>query len=94
MPNADARDKVIESLNRSKVYEKLAELVTVFAEPVTDWQGLMGYLLKEATPQAAYRRDIRRVGGSIPLARARWEPRHPLRGLVRHSCPHWTGAAL
>jgi hypothetical protein len=62
MPNAAARDRLIDSLNGSPVYGK-----NIFAEPVTDWRRLPGYLLKEATPQAAYRKNIRRVGGSIPL---------------------------
>jgi len=39
----------------------------VDARPVVNWPGLTGYLLKEATPQAQYRKGFRRVGGSIPL---------------------------
>jgi hypothetical protein len=41
----------------------------VLAEPVTDWPGLTGYLLKESTPQAWYgaHKSFRRIGGSIAL---------------------------
>ena len=72
MPNAAARDRAIEALNGSSAYAGMATGFSesgrpVFAEPITDWPGLTGYLLKEATPQAAYRKNIRRVGGSIPL---------------------------
>lgn len=62
MPNATARDKLIEALNGSDAFGK-----NVLAEPVNDWDKLPGYLAKEATPQAAYRKGIHRVGGSIPL---------------------------
>ena len=64
MPNVAARDKLVDSLNGSKVYAR-----HVLAEPVTDWPGLTGYLLKEATPQAWWgaRKRFRRVGGPIPL---------------------------
>jgi hypothetical protein len=62
MPDATARDRLVDSLNGSTVYGK-----NILAKPVTDWSGLTGYLLKEATPQAAYKKNIRRVGGSIPL---------------------------
>ena len=72
MPNAAARDRAIEGLNGSSAYARMATGFIesgrpVFAEPVTDWAGLMGYLLKEATPQAQYQKGFRRVGGSIPL---------------------------
>ena len=62
MPNATARGRAIEGLNCSSAYEG-----RVYAEPVSDWAGLTNYLLKEATPQARYRKGFRRVGGSIPL---------------------------
>jgi hypothetical protein len=65
MPNGAARDKLVESLNAStKVYAQ-----HVLAEPVTDWPGLTGYLLKEATPQAWYgaHKSFRRIAGSIAL---------------------------
>ncbi len=62
MPNAVARDRAIESLNGSPVYRGHID-----ARPVWDWAGLTTYLLKEATPQAQYRKGFRRVGGSIPL---------------------------
>jgi len=48
MPNAPARDKLIEALNGSLYGEH------VLAKPVEDWPGLTTYLLKEATPQAWY----------------------------------------
>jgi hypothetical protein len=72
MPNAAARDEAIEALNGSSVYAGMATGFSesgrpVFAEPVTDWARLTTYLLKEATPQAQYRKDFRRIGGSIPL---------------------------
>ena len=45
------------------------------AQPVSDWAGLETYLLKEATPQAQYRKDFRRVGalltGTDPAAAIR-----------------------
>jgi hypothetical protein len=62
MPDATARDRLVDSLNGSTVYGP-----NILAKPVTDWSGLTGYLLKEATPQAAYKKNIRRVGGSIQL---------------------------
>jgi hypothetical protein len=71
MPNAGARDQLVARLNSSTAYDQVVEATVegkiVYAKPVTDWSGLPGYLLKEATPQASHRRDIRRVGGSIPL---------------------------
>jgi len=62
MPNATARDRTVESLNGSSAYAR-----HIYAEPVWGWDGLTTYLLKEATPQAQYRKGFRRVGGSIPL---------------------------
>jgi hypothetical protein len=72
MPDATARDRAIEALNGSSAYAGMATGFCesgrpVFAERVTDWAGLTTYLLKEATPQAQYRKGFRRVGGSIPL---------------------------
>jgi hypothetical protein len=61
MPNATSRDKLIEILNGA------AYGAHVDARPVYDWPGLTGYLFKEATPQAQYRRSFRRIGGSIAL---------------------------
>jgi hypothetical protein len=67
MPNATARDRLIERLNGSTAYGKNS--ATVLAKPVTNWRGLPGYLLKEATPQAWHGagKSFRRLGGSIPL---------------------------
>ena len=61
MPDVTARDRLIETLNGSACREH------VLAKPVVDWPGLTGYLLKEATPQAQYRKGFRRIKGSIPL---------------------------
>jgi hypothetical protein len=63
MPSASGRDGLIDAVNNSSVYGR-----NVLAEPVTDVDGLKGYLLKEATPQAAFRTGLRRVKGSHPLA--------------------------
>jgi hypothetical protein len=64
MPDADARDRLIESLHRSSVY-----VGRVDARPVDNWNGLTAYLLKEATPAAwfAAGKRFRRIRGSIPL---------------------------
>jgi hypothetical protein len=64
MPNAAERDRVIESLDGSRIYGD-----HILVKPVTDWLGLTGYLLKEATPQAwcGAGKSFRRIGGSIPL---------------------------
>ncbi len=62
MPDAAARDRLVESLNASSLYGS-----NILAKPVSNWLGLTTYLLKEATPQAQYRKGFRRVGGSIPL---------------------------
>ena len=72
MPDVSARDKAINGLNGLSAYVGMAagyseSSFPVFAEPVTKWAPLTTYLAKEATPQAAYRKGIRRVGGSIPL---------------------------
>ena len=72
MPNAAARDGAIKALNGSSVYAGMAMGFSesgrpVFAKPITDWAGLTTYLLKEATPQAQYRKGFRRIGGSIAL---------------------------
>ena len=69
MPNVSARDKAIESLNGSRAYAAYGSVdrPSVLAKPVSSWRELTTYLLKEATPQAAYRKDLRRIGGSIPL---------------------------
>ena len=64
MPNAMARDRLIESLGGSAAYGKHID-----TRPVTNWRGLPRYLLKEATQQAWHGagKSFRRVGGSIPL---------------------------
>ncbi len=62
LPDAAKRDRLIQSLNGSKAYGK-----HVLAKRVEGWAGLTTYLLKEATQQAQYRRQFRRIGGSIPL---------------------------
>jgi hypothetical protein len=64
MPNAMARDKLINSLNGSRAYGQ-----HVLAKPITNWRRLPSYLLKEATQQAWHGagRSFRRIGGSIPL---------------------------
>jgi hypothetical protein len=72
MPDATARDGAVDGLNGSSAYADLAAGFSesgypVVAKPVTKWATLMTYLAKEATPQAAYRKGFRRVGGSIPL---------------------------
>ena len=58
----DNRDRLIQSFNGSESFRK-----NVHAKPVTDWETLKGYLLKEATPQAAFRKGFRRIKGSHPL---------------------------
>jgi hypothetical protein len=64
MPDAYARDRLIESLHRSSVYAGRVD-----ARPADNWNGLTTYLLKEATPQAwfAAGKSFRRIRGSIPL---------------------------
>ena len=47
MPDAGARDRLVESLNASSIYGS-----NIVAKPVSKWLGLTTYLLKEATPQA------------------------------------------
>jgi hypothetical protein len=44
MPDADARDRLIESLHRSSVYSGRADV-----RPVDDWSRLTAYLLKDQT---------------------------------------------
>ena len=64
MPDADARDRLIESLHRSSVYSGRVDV-----RPVDDWSRLTAYLLKEATPAAWFGagKSFRRIKGSIPL---------------------------
>jgi hypothetical protein len=62
MPDARVRDRAAESLNGSAAYAG-----HVLTKPVSKWEGLTTYLLKEATPQAQYLKGFRRIGGSIPL---------------------------
>jgi hypothetical protein len=64
MPDAVARDRLIESLQRSSVYAGHVD-----ARAVNNWNGLTTYLLKEATPQAwlGAGKRFRRLRGSIPL---------------------------
>jgi hypothetical protein len=64
MADADARDRLIKSLNRSSVY-----MGHVDARAVDNWNGLTAYLVKEATSQAWYGagKSFRRIRGSIPL---------------------------
>lgn len=66
MPDADARDRLIESLHRSSVYSGRVDV-----RPVDDWSRLTAYLLKEATPQAWFGagKRFRRIRGSIPLGK-------------------------
>ena len=66
MPDADARDRLIESLHRSSVYSGRVDV-----RPVDDWSRLTAYLLKEATPQAWFGagKSFRRIKGSIPLGK-------------------------
>ena len=64
MPNATARDRLIESLGGSAAYGKHID-----ARPVTNWHGLPRYLLKEATS----RRGMVLEGASGASAdRSRW----------------------
>jgi hypothetical protein len=64
MPDAVARDRLIESVQRSSVYAGHVD-----ARPVHEWKRLTAYVLKEATPQAWYAagKSFRRIRGSIPL---------------------------
>ena len=62
MPDAPQRDKLVAAVNGSSVYGHHA-----LADPVTNLEGLKGYLLQEMTPQAAWRTGIRRNKGSHPL---------------------------
>jgi len=65
MPNAMARDRLVERLNGSAAYGKHID-----ARAVTDWGGLPRYLLKEATPQAWH--DAGRSFRRIPPDRSGW----------------------
>lgn len=60
--DAAHRDKIIQALNGSKAYGK-----NILADPVTEWEKVTTYLLKEATQQARFRKGFRTIGGSIPL---------------------------
>ena len=62
MPDAQRRDNLIATVNGSSVYRSNA-----YARDVPDLEGLKGYLLQEATPQAAFRQGFRRNKGSHPL---------------------------
>jgi hypothetical protein len=64
MPDAKARDRLIESLPRSSVYGRYVD-----AKRIVDWYRLTKYLCKEATPTAwfAAGKSFRRIRGSIPL---------------------------
>jgi hypothetical protein len=73
MPDAEARDRTIESLNGSKVYGKFVEV-----GPVDDWKNLPGYLLREITPQGAWRKPFRKAySGSIALGARGGNRVHP-----------------
>jgi hypothetical protein len=55
MRDARTRDQLVERLNSSTAYDRLVDSAVdgkiVYAEPITNWQTLSGYLLKEATPR-------------------------------------------
>ena len=61
MRSAAGRDRLVEAINSSSVYGD------TFARPAPAVETLKSYGLKESTPQAAYRRGIRRIKGSHPL---------------------------
>jgi DNA-binding transcriptional regulator YiaG len=63
MPNCDALDRTIERLYNA------AYGSGVYAQAVTDWNGLTTYLAGEATPQAWHKagRSFPRIKGSHPL---------------------------
>jgi DNA-binding transcriptional regulator YiaG len=63
MPDSNAVDRTIERLYNS-VYGS-----NVYAQAVTDWNGLTKYLAGEATPQAWHKagRSFPRIKGSHPL---------------------------
>ena len=61
MRSAAGRDRLVEAINSSSVYGD------TFARPAPAVETLKSYGLKELTPQAAYRRGIRRIKGSHPL---------------------------
>jgi hypothetical protein len=62
LPTAALRDKLIASLNTSKAFAGHLDVGDVY-----EFSGLTGYLLKEGTQQARWRKGYRTVGGSIPL---------------------------
>ena len=65
LPNAAARDKAIESLDRSGYAQSgLDTRPCVLVEPVSDWAGLTRYLFKDLDAQAAFRRGF--VGSAAP----------------------------
>lgn len=69
-PTADARDRTIESLNRSSLYLRFPGLGpnAIDVKAVDDWMNLPGYLLREITQQGAWNKPIYRAYiGSIPL---------------------------
>jgi hypothetical protein len=61
LPNAHARDRLIESLHASSVYDGHVD-----ARPVVNWNRLTSYLVKEATSQAWFAAGMRfrRIRGS------------------------------
>jgi hypothetical protein len=65
MPSEEAVMRLAERMHMSASYGQ-----NVLVQPVTDWDGLTTYLLKEATPQAWAKggKSFRRVSGSHPLA--------------------------
>ena len=82
MPTVTARDKLIEILNGA------AYGAHVDAKPVYDWPGLTGYLLKEATPQAQYRRELSACRRLHPSGRTRRGSSRPIEGPERDA-PAW-----
>jgi hypothetical protein len=65
MLNEEGVMRLAERMHMSASYGQ-----NVLVQPVTDWDGLATYLLKEATPQAWAKggKSFRRVAGSHPLA--------------------------
>ncbi len=61
MPSAADRDRLVGAINSSSAYGD------TFARAAPNVETLKGYCLKEATPQAAYRRGFRRIKGPHPL---------------------------
>ena len=62
LPSGALCDKLVSSLTASKVFGE-----RVHAQRVYKSSGLTGYLLKEGTQQARWRKGYRTIGGSIPL---------------------------